>query len=301
MLRRPAILALLGLLACTPDDPGPTVPDPLPDPLPLYRVPVVVHVLHHGEPIGTGPNHDRATVERQIQLLNDDFRRRPGTRGHNDHPAGADARIEFFLASTDPDGGPTQGVHRVDLGAVENPIDPNHRFDHLAWYGYWDPNRYVNIWSVPYPEDVTGVFLGEATGPTTDLPGAEFLLPGEPAQAEGVAINAAHFGEHSSDSDYDLGRTLTHEMGHHLGLLHLWGGGNCETNDHCADTPAVDEPVSGCPGEVILACTGEPAMTENYMTFSPDRCMYVFTVEQVERMRYVLETSPYRLFEIGDG
>ncbi len=289
-----AIVVALGLAAsCSPD--APVSPDPTypPAPVPVLRVPVVVHVLHRSEAVGQGPNHSLAAIHRQIELLNDDFRRRPGTRGHNTHPAGADARIEFFLA------GPAGGVTRVDMTAVDNPVEPNRQFDHLAYYAYRDPARYLNIWSVPYSDDLEGVFLGMATGPDTDLPGADHLLDGEPLQAEGVLVNAAHFGEIEGTSDYDLGRTLTHEVGHYLGLLHLWGDGTCAGNDHCADTPAVSEPVSGC-GEVVQACTGEPAMTENYMTFSPDRCVNVFTADQVARMRYVLENSPFRRCVVGE-
>lgn len=304
---RPVLVACsLFLLSCSEPSPSGPVPDPpvhppggpILDSVPVLRVPLVVHVLHEGQAIGDGPNHTLAFVQRQIELLNDDFRRRSGTRGFNDHPSGADARIEFFLARTDPLGQSTSGVTWTDITAIENPVDPGSRFDHAAHFAYWDPGRYVNIWSVPFPAEARGLYLGEATGPLTDLPGADLFLKGEPEGREGILINADHFGESLVDSDYDLGRTLTHEMGHYLGLLHLWGGGSCEDNDFCSDTPPVDQAISGCPGTVVLACNGEPAMTANYMTFSADRCMNVFTVEQVERMRTVLRTSPYRTFEV---
>src|SRR5690606_5227749 len=98
----------------------------------------------------------------------------------------------------------------------------------------------------------------------------------------------------TASSRYGLGRTLTHEVGHYLGLLHPWGDGSCETNDYCDDTPPVSGPTNGCHATAI-ACDGRPAMTENYMDFIDDACMNVFTADHVRRMRYVLENSPNRI------
>lgn len=259
----------------------------------IYKIPVVVHVLHLGEPVGQGYNLSEERIKGQIASLNDDFRRREGTRGYNTHPDGADARIEFVLASTDPHGDPTNGIVRIDTTLFDNPVPTNNRFNHYAWYSYWDYQHYLNIWIEPFPEALKDVLLGEATGPNTDLPGYERLLKGEPVQAEGVLINSFHFGESELASDYNLGRTLTHEVGHYLGLLHLWGSGDCATNDYCDDTPPMSQNLPGC-GAGSLACDGQPAMTENYMTYTPDRCMNIFTNDQVERMHYVLKNSPAR-------
>lgn len=153
---------------------------------------------------------------------------------------------------------------------------------------------YLNIWLDPLPENLIDIVLGEATGPDTDLPGSHLLLDGEPLQAEGIIINTFHFGESNINSDYNLGRTLTHEAGHYLGLLHLWGGGDCDSNDYCEDTPPVNKNTVGCPSNNPLACNGEPAMIENYMDYTADRCMNIFTNDQKERMHYVLKNSPYR-------
>ncbi|HSH44962.1 MAG TPA: M43 family zinc metalloprotease, partial [Longimicrobiales bacterium] len=227
--------------------------------------------------------------------LNEDFRRRPGTRGHNTHPDGGDARMEFVLATTAPDGGPADGIVRIDTTVVSNPTPPGSSlFDRYAFYGYWDPERYVNVWTMPMPDDLMDTVLGMATGPETDLPGAERLLRGEPEQAEGILINAHHFGESDLPSHHNLGRTLTHEMGHYFGLLHTWGGGDCEFNDHCDDTPPVADVVRGCPDPPPPACDGRPVMVENYMNFTTDACMSTFTRDQIARMHYVLENSPRR-------
>src|SRR5690606_2358359 len=241
-----------------------------------------------------GTNLDRARIEGQIRSLNDDFRRRPRTRGFNTNPVSGDARIEFVLARTAPDGSPTDGIMRVNGSEIDNPNEGEGLVAYFAFYGYWDPAHYLNIWTMPLAESTIDVVLGQATGPETDLPGAELLLEGEPYQPEGVLINAYHFGTSSLESDYNLGRTLTHEVGHYLGLLHPWGGGDCATNDFCEDTPAASDPITGCPASPPVGCEGAVVMVENYMNWTSDRCMNTFTNEQIERMHYVLEKSPRR-------
>lgn len=295
-LRRVDMLAsALAVLtvACSGGD-SPTEPvEPPTDTLPEVLVlPVVVHVVHHGEPVGVDANLSDERIAAQIRILNEDFRRAPGTPGFNTHPSGGDARIEFVLADEAPDGSPTTGIRRVDASAIDNPVPGNDLFRHYAHYGYWDPERFVNVWTMPLPEDARDVVLGFATGPETDLPGAELLLDGEPVQPEGILVNAAHFGPSDVASPFGGGRTLTHEMGHYLGLLHLWGGGDCTDNDFVDDTPPVASAILACaprPG-----CGGEPTQSRNYMTFVEDGCMNLFTEGQIARMRHVLETSPRR-------
>lgn len=283
-------LAFMILLSCGDGE----ITEPRVDPV-VLRLPVVVHVVHLGEPIGIGHNLSRERIESQIRVLNEDYRRKPGTRGFNTHPDGGDARIEFVLASVAPDGMPTDGVVRIDAAATPNPLPPGSSlFDYYAFYSYWNPSRYINVWTMPLPEDLIDTVLGQATGPLTDLPGADLLLRGEPEQAEGILINSHHFGVSDLPSEHNLGRTLTHEMGHYLGLLHTWGGGDCEANDYCADTPPVSAPVRGCPATPPPACDGRPIMIENYMNWTTDECMNTFTNDQIARMHYVLETSPWR-------
>lgn len=277
------------MVACQPDENVPS----LPSGPKIYTIPVVVHLIHFGTPVGEAYNYSVERVAEQLKTLNDDFRRRPGTNGFNEHPASADSRIEFRLATIDPQGLPTSGIVRVDTANADFPEGPLSNFMRAAALSYWDPSQYLNIWCIPFP-GLEDLFLGEATGPNTDLPGGNLFTPGEPLQPEGVVINAAHFGTTEGPSDYNLGRTLTHEIGHYLGLLHLWGEGDCTTNDFCADTPAASDPIHGCPESASTSCNGALNMVENYMTFSPDRCVHVFTCDQIKRMRYVLENSPYR-------
>ncbi|MEO9872714.1 M43 family zinc metalloprotease [Ekhidna sp.] len=257
----------------------------------IYTIPIVVHVLHNNESIGEGGNLSEERILNQIESLNDDYRKREGTNGFNEHPAGGDAKIEFVLASQTPEGKSTNGIVRINLLEIDNPVESNSTFDYCAYYSYWNPEEYLNIWTLPYI-DLTDLFLGLGTGPETDLPGKDALAKGEPFQAEGVIINVPHFGENDTLSTYNLGRTLTHEIGHYLGLLHPWGAQDCDNNDYCDDTPNVDRPVTTC--SLSLGCGGEEIQVQNYMNWSPDDCMNMFTNDQIERMHYVLQNSPRR-------
>lgn len=281
---------LLSLFACENETILDTVPDTEPE---IYRIPVVVHILHKGEALGVGYNLPEERIRRQLEILNEDFRKKEGTRGFNTHVNGADTRIEFFLATKAPDGSVTNGVTRIDVTTVDNPISIGDRFSYNAFYVYWNSEQYVNIWVEPINE-FTNLLLGSATGPTTDLPGHETFTPGEPEHPEGIVITSAHFGESDIVSDYNLGRTLTHEMGHYLGLMHIWGSGDCATNDYCEDTPPVSKHTQGCPSTPPPACNGQVAMIENYMDWTSDACMNIFTHDQVYRMHYVLKNSERR-------
>lgn len=285
---------LVGLVSCSGDSEelAPVVPNPDPYPVAeLLYLPVVVHVLHNGEPIGEGPNLSTQRITRQIEILNEDFRRKHGTRGFNDHPDGGDARIEFRLARQNPEGQSSTGIVRIDTSSVKKP-NLGYNLNHFAQYSYWNPNQYINIWTTPLPDAAKCVVLGEASGPDTDLPGTELLsLPG-PGDAEGILVNWNHFGESEIDCHARWGRTLTHEMGHYLGLLHTWGGKDCAFNDYCDDTPAVDKTVFG--REAFAGCTGETIMIGNYMNYSDDDIMNIFTQDQIARMRYVLDRHPGR-------
>lgn len=261
----------------------PLIPEPGVD---VVYLPVVVHVIHEGEDIGQGSNLSDERIRRQIEILNEDFRRKPGTRGYNDHPSSADAKIEFVLARRTPDGAVTTGIHRINATQVD--VDNfGYTQNYYAQFAYWDPTQYINIWTTPLPASAQCVVLGSATGPETDLPGTELLQLPRPDDAEGILVNWVHFGESDIDCHARFGRTLTHEMGHYLGLLHTWGDKKCASNDFCADTPAVDTEVFG--RHALIGCNGEPVMLGNYMNYTDDEVMNIFTKDQIARMHYVLE------------
>ncbi|EAY24194.1 conserved hypothetical protein [Microscilla marina ATCC 23134] len=257
----------------------------------IYKIPIVVHVIHDkGVTEGEKENLSEATIRRLISNLNDDFRKRKNTLGYNTHPAGADARIEFQLAQIAPDGSPTNGIVRIDQSTV--PPDTSGQYPSLvesaAGYSYWSPEQYLNLWLYPVPK----VLLGRAVFPEADLPG--ITPPEKEIKADGVFINSVLFQE-GEDNHFNLGRTLTHEIGHFLGLFHTWGiTGGCDSDDFCEDTPPVANAHGvGCDPKPT-ACNGEPAMIENYMDYSYDECMNIFTHDQVARMRIVMANSPRR-------
>lgn len=285
------LLTILLLISCSKSDDS-ISPSPIPEPgNDVVYLPVVVHIIHNGEATGKGPNLSEQRVLRQIEILNEDYRRKLGTKGFNEHPDGGDAQIEFVLAKRTPSGEQTNGINRIDASKVNVP-DLGYNLNHYAQYAYWNPDAYINIWTTPLPESSQCLALGSATGPETDLPGTEFLsIPG-PDDADGIMINWMHFGESDIDCHARFGRTLTHEMGHFLGLLHTWGSGECEANDYCEDTPAVDEHVFR--SVPFMGCDGEEVMIGNYMNYSHDAVMNIFTQDQIKRMHYVLKNHAGR-------
>lgn len=271
----------------------------------VYRIPVVVHVIHDGEPLGTGRNISDTQIQSQIEVLNEDFRRKAGTPGWNNHPRGADVQIEFVLAKRDPSGNLTTGIvrwNRNTQGWNAPPYDFNYMNGTIKPATQWDPNRYLNIWVA----DLSGSILGYAQFP--DLSGL-LGMPGDAgvgvctqtANTDGVVILSSVFGSalkgnfSGMSAPYHLGRTTTHEVGHWLGLRHTWGDGDCTVDDFCDDTPLCDDQLYGCRAHPAPACiAGERRMIENYMDYSDDGCMNIFTIDQAVRMRIVLENCPRR-------
>ncbi|QTY27197.1 zinc metalloprotease [Flavobacterium sp. CS20] len=272
----------------------------------IYRIHVVVHVVHYGEPIGQGANISYEQVKSQIEVLNEDFRKMVGTNGYNDNPVGADTTIEFVLADKDPDGNllTEPGIDRINGGRSEwpkgvfrNPIETS-----LKPTYYWDPSQYFNIWTINFGGFVSRDLLGYAQFPSrSGLPGLN--ADGGSAETDGVVIGYKYFGSSEKGdfpelvAPYDLGRTATHEVGHWLGLRHIWGDGDCSNDDYCLDTPNASAPNYDC-ASIKISCD-EPEMPQNYMDYSYDNCMNIFTENQKKRMITVLKNSIRRKELIG--
>lgn len=231
-----------------------------------YEVQVVVHIIEHTN--GDGQLSD-ADVISQLEVLNEDFQALSGTPG----APGYDTGINFVLATQDPQGGPTTGITR----SVNNTwyADGGSYWNTLAW----DTNRYMNI----YTNNADGNL-----GYVPDLP--QGGIAG--SNSDRVVILWSAFGRDSvGGPPYDQGRTLTHEVGHYLGLEHTFNGGcgtssspGCySTGDLICDTNAESTDTSGCPGN--KSSCGSPDPTDNYMDYSNDTCMFMFTNEQSHRMR----------------
>ena len=256
----------------------------------VYTLPIVVHIVHVGESVGIGYNLSKERIYDQINTLNNDFRKKEGTLGYNTHILGADAKIEFKLAKIDPNGNPTEGITRVNFQDVTIDVENDWFFDDLPYYGYWNKQEYINIWVFP----LDGV-LGQSSVPYINIPGLENANPNG---TTGILITTAYFGTTNTINNLNLGRTLTHEMGHFLGLEHLWGkteNANCmEFDDYCNDTPLVSRRTENCDNIQNSSCNGEFALTQNYMDYTSDACMNMFTKDQVARMQYVLKNSTVR-------
>jgi hypothetical protein len=273
----------------------------------VITVPVVVHVIHSGQTVGTAQNISNARVISQITVLNQDFRRLLNTPGFNDNPVGADVEIEFCLAQRDPDGAATNGINRVNLGNVtwnENNVETI-----LKPQTQWDPNQYFNIWVCQFGGNLNGV-LGYAQFPSNSGLGGLNVNGGDDF-TDGVIIDYRCFGssveapnQGTYFNGYDQGRTATHEIGHCLGLRHIWGDGgsqvagviNCtNNNDFCADTPAAGWENYDCL-TIYDSCPSAAGvdMVENYMDYTNDACMNIFTLNQKARMLAVMQNSPRR-------
>ena len=132
----------------------------------------------------------------------------------------------------------------------------------------WDAKSYLNIW-VCHLDRLAGY--------------ASF--PGGPAEKDGVVLDFGAFGITGSGA-YGLGRTAVHEIGHWLNLKHTWGDANCG-DDHVDDTPKQSNYTVGCPSSVRITCGNAPNgdMYMNYMDFTNDACLNLFTMGQKARMR----------------
>lgn len=256
-------------------------------------IPVVVHVIHNGTAVGEGGNIPLSQINAQIRTLNEDFRRQNPDRNLTPIEfanVAADANIEFVLAKVDPNGLPTSGIVRVQGSkSVYSPNDAAL----IASISSWPPEDYLNMWVV----SITQPFIGYATFPVSDLPGLNFSP--SPRELDGVTMDYRYFGEGGNAVAGSRGRTTTHEVGHYLGLRHIWGDANtsqsgCSVDDFVQDTPNQETPNNNCRiNNPRFTCESRD-MTENYMDYTPDACMNLFTQGQVGRMNVVLEFSPRR-------
>lgn len=264
----------------------------------IITIPVVVHVIHNGDLYGTNENISDEQVQSQITVMNQDFRKMSGTPGFG---AGVDTQVQFALAKVDVNGNPTNGINRVNLcDASWSTADIN---SYVKPTTIWDPTQYMNMWSVNFSD---GTLLGYAQFP--DASGLAGLnASGGAANTDGVVAGYRFFGSSdlatgSFSAPYDKGRTMTHEVGHWIGLRHIWGdNATCPaTNssadkDYCADTPAANGPNFGC---VVgtNTCTATPLndMIQNYMDYTDDTCMNIYTQNQKDRMVVIMNNAPRR-------
>lgn len=258
-----------------------------------YQVPVVVHIIHNGEAMGSGTNISDAQVLSQINVLNKDYKRLNADAVNTPAmflPFAGAFDVEFVLAKRDPEGLATTGILRTQGSRTSWRMSDNYELKELS---YWPAEDYLNIWVCNLTD-----YLGYAQFPVSGLPGLE--NSSNNALTDGVVIAYRAFGSSDDgafnlDPDYNKGRTATHEVGHFFGLRHIWGddGGACGgPGDYVDDTPDQSSSTSGCVTS-RTTCSNEN-MVMNYMDYTDDECMNLFTVDQVNRMITVLENSVRR-------
>lgn len=256
-----------------PDNPGGGPPDNGGnggDPVPFegtVEIPVVVHVIYSN----SAQNISDQQINSQISILNDDFN--AGNNDLNQVPSEfasvvGDVEIHFTLDQ----------VKRIPSSTSQWGTNDAMKFSSNGGSDVVDPANKLNIWVC----NIGGGILGYAQ------------FPGGNSATDGVVIGPEYFGNTGTATyPFDEGRTATHEIGHWLNLRHIWGDGRCNKDDFVNDTPTSDGPNYGCPAYPTVNCRSND-MTMNYMDYTNDACMYMFSNGQVDRMRALFSTNGVR-------
>ena len=239
----------------------------------LY-IPVVVNVV-----LSDANKVTTAQIQSQLDALNKDYNRNNAELTNSAvYLAGysysnvANCQIEFYIQDWNND---------VNRRSGAGSFSTNDAVKKTASGGLnpESPTTKLNLWVC----DLGSGLLGYAQ------------FPGGNSAVDGVVIDYQAFGTTASYtlySTYNKGRTATHEIGHWLNLRHIWGDSRCG-NDQVDDTPLHTDANYGCPAQGLQSkCTGKPLMQwMNYMDYTDDVCMYMFTTGQKTRMDAVLDAS----------
>jgi hypothetical protein len=246
----------------------------------VINIPVVVHVVYNT----TAENISDAQIMSQINILNADFRKLNADASLIPSAfagVAADAEIQFCLASVDPNGNATNGIVRKSTTKTSFTTNDYVKYSSQGGSDAWPAGSYLNLWVC----DLGTSLLGYAQ------------FPGGAAATDGVVCAYTAFGNTgTATAPFNKGRTATHEVGHWLNLRHIWGDATCGT-DQVSDTPTHNTANYGCPTYPHLStCTGTPTeMTMNYMDYTDDACMYMFTAGQKARMGALFASGGARI------
>ena len=261
----------------------------------VKTIPIIFHIITDG----TGSeNLAASSVQAQLDQLNIDYANLAGSA----YGVAADTEIQFCLAQQDPVGSPLTeaGINRVTTFGDDTFLTTFVNSD-IKPATQWDPTRYMNIWVVGGLTNGSLSLLGYAQFP--DSSGLDGLnASGGAADTDGVVVIAGSVGSianpNPNGGSVGAGRTLTHEVGHWLGLRHIWGDTSaCTDDDYCPDTPEASTENYGCPtgSDSCAFPPGIPDMIENYMDYTDDACMNTFTADQKLRIDAVMANSPRRV------
>ena len=238
------------------------------------NIPVVVHVIYSDS---AGDISD-AQIMSQITRLNTDYNKQNADTASIPsvwQSAAANVNINFCLAVRDPNGLPTTGIIRKRSSTTSWSTNDAVKYTAQGGDDAWPADSYLNIWVC----NLGGGLLGYSQ------------FPGGPAAVDGCVILNTAFGDRvgTVTSPYNLGRTVTHEVGHWLNLYHTFQGGCTGTGDQCNDTPPTAAATYGCNTFPLLgtgcSTTSPGIMFMNYMDYSDDACLYMFTNDQNTRVQ----------------
>lgn len=227
------------------------------------EIPVVVNVLYKT----TAQNISLAQIQSQIDVLNEDFNKTNADAANIPSAfsgIAADVDIQFVL----------EAVNRKYSSKNSWRTNDDMKKSSKGGINPTTPSTHLNMW----------VVNKMTSGGSTILGYAQF--PGGPAATDGVVVGYNFFGRTGTlSAPFNKGRTATHEVGHYLNLRHIWGDATCG-NDFVSDTPAHNTANYGCPTYPHYStCSGAPVeQTMNYMDYTDDACMYMFSNGQKSRM-----------------
>ena len=282
----------------------------------LYTVKVVFHVVYNTPE----ENLADSVILNQLDGLNADYRRlNADTLNLRDtfQTIVGDSYIQFELATIDPDGNPTTGITRTETDETSfldfgggGGIAEGVKSTAGGGINPWDQEHYLNIWICDMSLFGTPFVLGYAT-PPDGLPhwpagSTAGMSDGVVLQYEFVGSNNPNVVDLGSGPLDVQGRTCTHEVGHYLGLRHIWGDGDCTQEDGVDDTPNADDQSNQDCDISKNTCTDAigvlgdlPDMVENYMDYSAETCQNSFTLGQIDLMRGVLEVERIELINFN--
>ena len=249
-------------------------------------IPIVFHILYNTPE----QNISDAEIESQLVAMNADFM---GTNADASKIPSAfkslmgKPQIQFCLAKRTPTGAPTNGIVHKSTTKASFTANDAAKYSSQGGDEAWDTKKYFNIWIC----NLAGTLLGYGEFPSTTI-----------TKTYGYVGHWKYTGTINSQAPFNLGRTTTHEIGHCLNLRHIWGDANCGS-DGVSDTPTQQTSNSKCPAFPHVTCSNGPNgdMFMNYMDYSDDACMNMFTVGQTTRMLATINNAPYNVLKTSDG